>query len=214
MMVMASPHMGNTPKWVIALLMAGCIAAALSTAAGLLLVLSTAISHDLMKKIIKPDLTDKEEMRWARIASFGCPRRRKFLRDQSALPNSSPKTVAFAFGLAASSFFPTLLMGIFFKRINKYGGISGMVCGISFTLLYIIYFQFGLPGLGKGTPADYLFGISPEGIGTIGMLLNFAVAFIVSHFTPATPKHIKELVENIRFPRAAPGEAESAPVNH
>ena len=213
MMVMASPHMGNTPKWVIALLMAGCIAAALSTAAGLLLVLSTAISHDLMKKIIKPDLTDKEEMRWARIASFGALVVGSFF---AINPPSEfvAKTVAFAFGLAASSFFPTLLMGIFFKRINKYGGISGMVCGISFTLLYIIYFQFGLPGLGKGTPADYLFGISPEGIGTIGMLLNFAVAFIVSHFTPATPKHIKELVENIRFPRAAPGEAESAPVNH
>ena len=165
-----------------------------------------------MKKIIKPDLTDKEEMKWARIASFGALVVGSFF---AINPPSEfvAKTVAFAFGLAASSFFPTLLMGIFFKRINKYGGISGMVCGISFTLLYIIYFQFGLPGLGKGTSAEYLFGISPEGIGTIGMLLNFGVSFIVSHFTPPTPKHIKDIVENIRFPRAA-GEADSAPVHH
>ena len=212
MMVMASPYMGNTPKWVIGLLMAGCIAAALSTAAGLLLVLSTAVSHDLMKKIIKPELSDREEIKWARIASFGALVVGSFF---AINPPSAfvAKTVAFAFGLAASSFFPTLLMGIFFKRINKYGGISGMICGITFTLLYIIYFQFGLPGLGKGTPDRYLLGISPEGIGTIGMLINFAVAFIVSRFTPPTPQHIVDLVESIRFPRAE-GEAESAAIDH
>jgi len=213
MMVMASPYMGKTPAWVIGLLMAGCIAAALSTAAGLLLVLSTAISHDLMKKIIKPELSDREEIKWARIASFGALVVGCFF---AINPPSAfvAKTVAFAFGLAASSFFPTLLMGIFSKRINKYGGISGMICGISFTLLYIIYFQFGLPGLGKGTSAQYLFGISPEGIGTVGMLLNFAVSFIVSHFTPPTPQHIKDLVESIRYPSAALGESDSAPVDH
>ncbi len=212
MMVMASPYMGNTPKWIIGLLMAGCIAAALSTAAGLLLVLSTSVSHDLVKKIFKPDLSDKAEIRWARIASLGA----LIVGSIFAIyPLSAfvAKTVAFAFGLAASSFFPTLLMGIFFKRINKYGGISGMVCGITFTMLYIIYFQFGLPGLGKGTPDQYLFGISPEGIGSIGMLLNFAVAFIVSSITPATPKDITDLVESIRYPRTA-GETESAPVDH
>jgi cation/acetate symporter len=212
MMVMASPYMGNTPKWVIGLLMAGCIAAALSTAAGLLLVLSTAVSHDLMKKIIKPGLSDKEEMNWARIASFGA------LIVGSIFAINPPsafvaKTVAFAFGLAASSFFPTLLMGIFAKRVNKHGGITGMICGITFTLLYIIYFQFGIIGFGKGTPDQYLFGISPEGIGTIGMLLNFAVAFIVSSFTPPTPKHIVDLVDSIHFPRTA-GETDSAPIDH
>ncbi len=212
MMVMASPFMGNTPKWVIGLLMAGCIAAALSTAAGLLLVLSASVSHDLMKKIIKPDLTDKEEIRWARIASFGALIVGSFF---AINPPSAfvAKTVAFAFGLAASSFFPTLLMGIFSKRVNKHGGISGMICGISFTLLYIVYFQFGLPGIGKGTPDQYLFGISPEGIGTIGMLLNFAVAFAVSRFTTPTPEHIRELVESIRYPRTA-GEPESAAIDH
>lgn len=213
MMVMASPYMGNTPPWVIGLLMAGCIAAALSTAAGLLLVLSAAISHDLMKKIIKPGLSDKEEMKWARIASFGALVVGSYF---AIYPPSAfvAKTVAFAFGMAASSFFPTLLMGIFCKRINKYGGISGMICGISFTFLYITYFQFGLPGLGKGTPAQYLFGISPEGIGAIGMLLNFAVAFIVSYFTPPTPQDIKDLVESIRYPSSALGKADSAPVDH
>ena len=212
MMVMASPFMGNTPKWVIGLLMAGCIAAALSTAAGLLLVLSTSVSHDLMKKIIKPGLSDKEEIRWARIASFGALIVGSFF---AINPPSAfvAKTVAFAFGLAASSFFPTLLMGIFSKNVNKQGGISGMICGITFTLLYITYFQFDLPIVGKGTPDQYLFGISPEGIGTIGMLLNFAVAFTVSRFTTPTPEHIRDLVESIRYPRTA-GETESAPVDH
>jgi len=140
-MVMANPYMGGLPKPVIALLMAGCIAAALSTAAGLLLVLSTAISHDLMKNIIKPDLTDKQEMRYARGASFVALAVAAFF---GINPPSDfiAQTVAFAFGLAAASFFPTLLMGIFSKRINRAGAITGMICGISFTLFYIIYFQF------------------------------------------------------------------------
>ena len=206
MMVMASPYMGGTPKWVIGLLMAGCIAAALSTAAGLLLVLSTAISHDLMKKIIKPDLTDKEEIKWARIASFGA------LVVASWFGINPPsefvaKTVAFAFGLAASSFFPTLLMGIFSKRINKQGGIAGMLCGITFTLLYITFFQFWFEvPEGKAAKDFYLFGISPEGIGAVGMLINFAVAFIVSYLTPPPPQEVQEMVEQIRLPNNA-GEA-------
>ena len=200
MMVMANPHMGGAPKWIIGLLMAGCIAAALSTAAGLLLVLSTSISHDLMKKVFKPDLTEKEEIKWARIASamslvvamyFGINPPSEFVA----------KTVAFAFGLAASSFFPTLLMGIFSKRINREGGIAGMIAGIVFTLGYIIYFQF----MG-GTPEQYLFGISPEGIGCIGMLINFIVTGIVSALTPAPPQEIQDMVEEIRLPHGA-GEA-------
>ncbi|MGB0744601.1 MAG: sodium:solute symporter family protein, partial [Opitutales bacterium] len=193
-MVMANPHMAGLPMWVIALLMAGCIAAALSTAAGLLLVLSTSISHDLMKKIVNPNLSDKEEVNYARFASFlalavavwfGINPPSLFIA----------KTVAFAFGLAASSFFPTLLMGIFSSRMNKQGAISGMLAGITFTFGYITYFQF----LG-GTPDQYLYGITPEGIGFVGMLINFAVAFAVSSFTPSPPEHIIDMVESIHIP--------------
>jgi cation/acetate symporter len=199
-MVMANPHMAGLPMWVIALLMAGCIAAALSTAAGLLLVLSTSISHDLMKKILKPDLSDKDEVRYARVASFlalvvavyfGINPPSQFIA----------KTVAFAFGLAASSFFPALLMGIFSKRMNREGAIAGMLCGILFTFGYITYFQFL-----DGTPDQYLMGITPEGIGFVGMLINFAVAFLVSAFTPAPPQVVQEMVENIHIPSGS-GEA-------
>ena len=198
-MVMANPHMAGLPKWVIALLMAGCIAAALSTAAGLLLVLSTAISHDLMKNIIKPDLTDKQEVRYARIASFVALAIAAYF---GINPPSAfiAKTVAFAFGLAASSFFPTLLMGIFSKRVNKHGGIAGMIAGITFTSGYIVYFQF----MG-GTTDQLWWGIVPEGIGILGMLLNFAVAFIVSAVTPAPPEDVQKMVRRIHNPRGAGG---------
>ncbi|MFU8847919.1 MAG: sodium:solute symporter family protein [Opitutales bacterium] len=193
-MVMANPHMAGLPMWVIALLMAGAIAAALSTAAGLLLVLSTSISHDLMKKIIKPDLSDREEINYARFASFVALAVAVYF---GINPPSQfiAKTVAFAFGLAASSFFPTLLMGIFSSRMNKQGAIAGMLAGILFTFGYITYFQF----LG-GTPDQYLFGITPEGIGFVGMLLNFGVAFVVNTFTPRPPEYIIEMVENIHIP--------------
>lgn len=202
-MVMANPHMAGLPKWVIGLLMAGCIAAALSTAAGLLLVLSTSISHDLMKKILRPELTDKEEMRWARIASLGSLSIAIYF---GINPPSEfiAKTVAFAFGLAASSFFPTLVLGIFSKRMNKEGAIAGMVSGILFTFSYIIYFQF----MG-GKPDQYFFGISPEGIGFIGMIINFVVSLIVSRVTPAPPLEIQELVERVREPQAD-GETQEA----
>lgn len=195
-MVMANPHMAGLPKWVIGLLMAGCIAAALSTAAGLLLVLSTSISHDLMKKILRPELTDKEEMRWARIASLGSLAIAMYF---GINPPSAfiAKTVAFAFGLAASSFFPTLVLGIFSKRMNKEGAIAGMATGILFTFSYIIYFQF----MG-GTKDQYFFGISPEGIGFLGMIINFVVSLIVSRFTPEPPQEIQELVERVREPQA------------
>ena len=180
-MVMANPSMANLPMWVIALLMAGCIAAALSTAAGLLLVLSTSISHDLMKKIIRPELSDKEEVKWARIASFIALLIATYF---GINPPSTfiAKTVAFAFGLAASSFFPTLLLGIFSKRMNKEGAIAGMIAGIGFTFSYIVYFQF----MG-GTSDQYLFGITPEGIGFIGMIINFIISFIVCMFTSSPP---------------------------
>lgn len=199
-MVMANPYMGGLPKWVIALLMAGCIAAALSTAAGLLLVLSTSISHDLMKKIIKPDLAEKDEMKWARLASglslivaiyFGINPPSAFIA----------KTVAFAFGLAASSFFPTLLIGIFSKRIGNIAAISGMIAGISFTLAYIIYFQF----LG-GKPNQYFLateerqGITPEGIGFVGMLINFSITLVLGYILPPPPIEVQNMVKNIHIP--------------
>lgn len=195
-LVMANPEMAGLPMWVIALVMAGCVAAALSTAAGLLLVLSTSISHDLMKKIVSPNMSDKSEVAWARGASF-C-----FLAIAAYFGINPPaefvaKTVAFAFGLAASSFFPTILMGIFSKRINREGAIAGMVAGVGLTLGYIIYFQFMVDH------KDYLFGISPEGIGFFGMLVNFAVANAVSAITPAPPQEIVDMVENIRNPTDA-----------
>jgi cation/acetate symporter len=181
--------------------MAGCVAAALSTAAGLLLVLSTAISHDLMKKIINPDISDQQEMKYARIASFGALVVAAYF---GINPPSSfvAKTVAFAFGLAASSFFPTLIMGIFSKKINKEGAIAGMICGIGFTMSYIIYFQF------LTDSKDYWFGISPEGIGFVGMFINFIIAFAVSSRTAPPPSEVQEMVENIRIPKGA-GKATS-----
>lgn len=207
-MVMANPHMAGLPPWVIALLMAGCIAAALSTAAGLLLVLSTSISHDLMKRIINPNLSDKLEVRYARVASFAALAVATYF---GINPPSAfiAKTVAFAFGLAASSFFPTLLMGIFSKRMNREGAIAGMVSGIAFTIGYIVFFQF----LG-GKTENYLWGISPEGIGCIGMLINFAVASIVCALTPAPPLEIQEMVDAIRVPVVADGEDAPPPVAH
>ena len=192
MMVMANPIIAELPMWVVALLMAGCIAAALSTAAGLLLVLSTSIAHDLVKKIIKPNLGDRE-VRWARWASFGA------LVVATYFGINPPaafiaKTVAFAFGLAASSFFPTLLMGIFSKKMNKMGGMAGMGT-LLFTFSYIIYFQF----LG-GTVDQYLWGITPEGIGFVGMLINFIVSLVVCILTTPPPQEVVEMVEQIRLP--------------
>ena len=194
--VLANPEMAGLPPWLIALVMAGCVAAALSTAAGLLLVLSTSISHDLMKKIINPGISDKQEIKYARIASFGAIAIAAYF---GINPPSSfvAKTVAFAFGLAASSFFPTLIMGIFSKRMNKEGAIAGMVCGIGFTLSYIIYFQF------LTESKEFWFGISPEGIGFFGMAINFVVAFIVRSLTPPPPREIQEMVEEIRIPKGA-----------
>lgn len=196
-MVMANPSMAGLPGWVIALLMAGCIAAALSTAAGLLLVLSTSISHDLMKKIIKPGLTDKEEVNYARFASFMALVVATYF---GVNPPSAfiAQTVAFAFGLAASSFFPTLLIGIFSIRMNREGAMAGMLTGITFTIGYILYFQF----LG-GTKEQFFLGIEPEGIGFVGMLINLGVSFAVSAFTPPPPQDVQDMVASIHIPSGA-----------
>lgn len=196
-MVLASPEIAQTPNWVVGLVVAGGLAAALSTAAGLLLVLSTAIAHDLMKRIVLPDLSEKAELITARVTVFATVLLAGYLGINP--PGFVAQTVAFAFGLAASSFFPVIIMGIFYKRMNKEGAIAGMLAGIVFTASYIIYFTFINP---EANNADnWWFGISPEGIGTVGMLINFAVSIGVSKYTPKPPEKIQHLVENIRVPR-------------
>lgn len=195
--VLANPEIANLPPWVIALVVAGGLAAALSTAAGLLLVISTSISHDLLKNYLMPDITDRGELKAARIAIAVAV----IAAGLAGLnpPGFVAQVVALAFGLAASSFFPAIVLGIFDKRMNREGAISGMIVGIIFTAAYIIYFKPQLGG--PGTPEGYWFGIAPEGIGTLGMLINFAVAMVVSRLTPKVPKEIEELTESIRYPR-------------
>jgi cation/acetate symporter len=196
-MVLANPEISGLPAWVIALVAAGGLAAALSTAAGLLLVISTSISHDLLKKIVFKDITDKQELFFARASAamaiivagyFGI-----------YPPGFVAEVVAFAFGLAAASFFPVILMGIFSKRMNKEGAIAGMITGLAFTASYIIYFKFINPS--ANSSANWWFGISPEGIGTLGMLFNFIVSNLVSQMTAAPPKKIQDMVDDIRIPR-------------
>lgn len=195
-MVLANPEIANLPNWVIALVVAGALASALSTAAGLLLVISSSVSHDILKKQLMPNISEKGELLAARIA-IGVA---VVIAGYAGTLNLGfvAQVVAFAFGLAASSFFPAIIMGIFSKRLNMQGAIAGMITGIVFTASYIIYFKFG-----GGTPDQYFFGITPEGIGTLGMIFNFIVAGIVSAMTPAPPVKIQELVENIRVPRGA-----------
>ncbi len=196
-MVLANPEIANLPPWVIGLIVAGGLAAALSTAAGLLLVISTSISHDLLKKNINPNISEKGEL-WAARISIAVAVVAAGLAGLNP-PGFVAEVVALAFGLAASSFFPAIILGIFDKRMNKEGALSGMIVGVVFTAMYIFYFkpQLGGPGL----PKDYLFGISPEGIGTIGMIINFIVSLVVSRLTKPTPENIKELVESIRYPK-------------
>ena len=198
-MVLANPEIAGLPGWVIALVAAGGVAAALSTAAGLLLVISSAISHDLLKQTLLPRITEKQELLYARLAAavavtiaglFGI-----------YPPAFVAQVVAFAFGLAAASLFPALLLGIFSKRANKEGAISGMLAGLVFTFAYIAYFKFVAPELNS---AEYwLWGISPEGIGAIGMLLNFVIAITISHLTAKPPATVQALVDNIRIPGGA-----------
>ncbi|QMV13027.1 sodium:solute symporter family protein [Vibrio spartinae] len=197
--VLASPELAKLPNWVVALLAAGGLAAALSTAAGLLLVISTSISHDLLKKGFKPDMTDRQELLAARIGAALAVIGAGYLGINP--PGFVAQVVAFAFGLAAASFFPAIIMGIFYKKMNKEGAIAGMLCGILFTAAYIIYFKFVNPA--DNTPDNWWFGISPEGIGTLGMCLNFVVAIVVNKFTAEVPDDVQEMVESIRYPKGA-----------
>ncbi|MEM1104221.1 MAG: sodium:solute symporter family protein [Pseudomonadota bacterium] len=199
-MVLANPEIAKLPGWVIALVAAGGIAAALSTAAGLLLVISTSVSHDLLRKTFAPDITDKQELWAARGAAVVAISVAGYLGVNP--PGFVAQVVALAFGLAAASLFPAILMGIFFKSVNKEGAISGMIAGLAFTVGYIVYFKS--PWFGAVNTADnWLFGISPEGIGAIGMAINFAVAAIVSRQTAPTPTSVQDLVDDIRIPTGA-----------
>ena len=197
-MVLANPEIANLPNWVIALVAAGGLAAALSTAAGLLLVISTSISHDLLKKMFLKNITDKQELFFARIsAGFAIVIAGYFGIHP---PGFVAQVVAFAFGLAASSFFPVIFMGIFSKSMNREGAISGMITGLSFTAGYIIYFKFMNPS--ANSLENWWFGISPEGIGTLGMVFNFIVAILVSRVTTDPPEKIKDMVDDLRVPRS------------
>ena len=201
-MVLANPEIANLPAWVIGLVAAGGLAAALSTAAGLLLVISSAVSHDLLKRSLMPEITEKQELMAARIAAGVAV----FVAGYFGMnpPGFVAQVVAFAFGLAASSFFPAIILGIFSKRTTREGAILGMVSGITFTAAYIVYFNFVNPGANSAD--NWWFGISPEGIGTLGMLLNFAVTTVVSRMTHEPPEEVQALVDSIRVPRGA-GEA-------
>ena len=195
-MVLANPEIARLPGWVIALVAAGGLAAALSTAAGLLLVISTSISHDLMKKTLFGTLTEKQELLAARASAAVAVIIAGFFGIYP--PAFVAQVVAFAFGLAAASIFPAIFLGIFVKSMNREGAIAGMLAGMGFTWAYIAYFKFWAPE--ANFAANWLFGISPEGIGFIGMIVNFAVALAVARFTPAVPARITRLVEDIRLP--------------
>lgn len=204
-MVLANPEIAGLPNWVVALVGAGGLAAALSTAAGLLLVISTSVSHDLLKKQIAPNISDKQELMWARIAAVIAVVVAGYFGINP--PGFVASVVALAFGLAAASFFPAILLGIFTKTMNKEGAIAGMISGLAITMYYIARFKLHWIGDdATSTSADWWWGISPEGFGTIGMIVNFIVAFAVSRFTPETPQDVQDLVENIRIPSGA-GEA-------
>jgi cation/acetate symporter len=201
-MVLANPEIANLPPWVVGLVAAGGLAAALSTAAGLLLVISSAVSHDLLKRSFKPEITEKQELLAARIAAGVAVMIAGYFGINP--PGFVAQVVAFAFGLAASSFFPAIVLGIFSKRTTREGAILGMIMGISFTAGYIVYFKFVRPDL--NTAEHWWWGISPEGIGTLGMMLNFVVTVVVSRLTPPPPPQVQVLVDLIRVPRGA-GEA-------
>ena len=195
-MVLANPEIADLPAWVFALVAAGALAAALSTAAGLLLVISSSISHDLMKKTFRPKITEKQELLYARIAASAAIIIAGYFGINP--PGFVAQVVALAFGLAASTIFPALLMGIFFRNINKEGAIIGMILGLITTLTYIIYFKFIFPDLNN---ANYwIFGISPEGFGVIGMLVNFIAAIICLRIFPKPPKEVDRILDSIRKP--------------
>lgn len=203
-MVLANPEIARLPDWVIALVAAGGLAAALSTAAGLLLVISSSVSHDLIKKIIKPSISEKGELVAARLSAVGAVCIAGYFGINP--PGFVAAVVALAFGLAAASFFPAIILGIFYKRMNKEGAIAGMVVGITAMLLYMIKYKLGWFDETLPDKSEWWFGISPEGFGTIAMLLNFIVSIVIMKFTPAPPEDVQEIVENIRIPSGA-GEA-------
>ncbi|MAH74163.1 MAG: hypothetical protein CBC09_09365 [Cellvibrionales bacterium TMED49] len=194
--VLANPEIAELPNWVIALVAAGGVAAALSTAAGLLLVISSAISHDLLKKTFMPKINDRQELFCARIAAAIAV----FVAGLFGIypPAFVAQVVAFAFGLAAASIFPALFLGIFVKSITREGAITGMLTGLLFTFCYIVFFKFIEPS--QNTPENWMLGISPEGIGTIGMLLNMTIALTVSRFTPGPHENVVNLINELRLP--------------
>ncbi|MEE3237471.1 MAG: sodium:solute symporter family protein [Pseudomonadota bacterium] len=198
-MVLANPEIAGLPNWVVALVAAGALAAALSTAAGLLLVISTAVAHDLLKRSFMPAIVEKQELLYARIAIFIAVLVAGYVGVNP--PAYVAQVVAYAFGLAAASFFPAIVLGIFQKRMNKHGAISGMLTGFILTAAYIIYFKTINPS--ADNPENWLLGISPEGIGTLGTIANFTVAMMVSKFTPTPPMEVQVIVEDIRLPGGA-----------
>ncbi len=198
-MVLANPEIAGLPNWVIALVAAGGLAAALSTAAGLLLVISASVSHDLIKKMMKPDISEKGELVAARLSAIVAVCVAGYFGIHP--PDFVAATVALAFGLAAASFFPAIILGIFTKKMNKEGAISGMIVGVLAMLFYMLKFKFNW--FGGGTKEDWWFGISPEGFGTVAMIINFTVSIVISKFTPDPPNEVQEIVVNIRIPSGA-----------
>jgi cation/acetate symporter len=203
-MVLANPEIANLPNWVIALVAAGGLAAALSTAAGLLLVISASVSHDLIKKVFKPTISERGELVAARISAIGAVCVAGYFGINP--PDFVAAVVALAFGLAAASFFPAIVLGIFYKRMNKEGAIAGMIVGISIMLYYIVKFKFGWLDETIPDKSEWWFGISPEGFGSIAMVINFVVSIVIMKFTEAPPKEVQDIVEDIRIPSGA-GEA-------
>ena len=207
-MVLANPEIANLPAWVIALVAAGSLAAALSTAAGLLLVISASVSHDLIKNVFNPKISEKQELIAARLSAVGAVVVAGYFGINP--PGFVAAVVALAFGLAAASIFPAIIMGIFYKKMNKEGAITGMIVGISLMLFYMLKFKFGVFDGGKaavaGLKTQWWLGVSPEGFGSIAMLVNFVVSIIVNRFTAPVPEEVQEIVENIRIPSGA-GEA-------
>ena len=200
-MVLANPEIAKLPNWVIALVAAGGLAAALSTAAGLLLVISSSVSHDLIKKVIKPSISEKGELIAARLSAVGAVSVAGYFGVNP--PGFVAAVVALAFGLAAASFFPAIILGIFYKRMNKEGAIAGMVVGIVTMLLYMMKYKLGWFDAEVPPKSAWWFGISPEGFGSIAMVLNFIVSIVVMQFTKAPPKEVQDLVETIRIPSGA-----------
>ena len=210
-MVLANPEIARLPAWVVALVAAGGLAAALSTAAGLLLVISSAVAHDLGKRILMPNMSEKRELLVARAAAALAVIVAGYLGINP--PGFVAQVVAFAFGLAASSFFPVIVLGIFSRRVTKEAGIAGMCTGIGFTAIYILYFKFVNPSM--NTAEHWLWGISPEGIGVIGMVLNFMVMGVVSKFTSPPPQEVQDALMAIRSPLVERlGDADDPPPDH